>query len=319
MANLIVPTEYKTIQEAIDAANPNDTISILPGVYNESAVVAKDDITINAELFGVQMQGINQSDIGITVLGSNVTVNNIVLTNYIIGIYAAGDNCKISYCICTNNANFGILMSGNDSSIISCGCDENGLFGMDVGGENNNISDNRCLNNMLGGIANSNKPLINSTIDTNILVDPRIGVSLTLTQSADNKIVKNAITAGTGIYTGAPSTLISQNVLQACELNAIQVNSKNNTVKNNFITGTANGIQISLEENIIQDNVLGSCSESGITVVSSCNNITSNIITSSTVGVRNTGSQNVTKQNEYFNNQKNIMDVHNYSMYCKKF
>lgn len=314
MADLIVPTEFPTIQEAVDTANPNDTVLIMPGVYNENVTVLQDDITIKAELLGVRLQGINKEGMGLSVFGNNVTIENIILSNYMIGINASGNSCRISFCICLKNASYGILLSGSNSEIQSCGCNQNGLFGMDIGGDNNKISDNRCLNNMLGSITNSNKPLTDSTIDTNILVDPRIGVNLTLTESTGNKIVKNAITSGTGIYAGAPSTVISENVLQACELSGIQINSENNTITNNFITGTVNGIQVSMDQNCIKYNVLGKCSESGITVVSNDNRIISNIITSSTVGIRNTGKLNVVEDNQFFFNQKNIIDAYKYCM-----
>lgn len=41
-SRLTVPTQFSTIQSAIDAAHPGDTIRILPGTYVEQLTIAKD-------------------------------------------------------------------------------------------------------------------------------------------------------------------------------------------------------------------------------------------------------------------------------------
>ena len=45
-----VPVDYKTIQEAIDAAKPGDIVRIASGVYNESIIIVnKTDLMIVGE------------------------------------------------------------------------------------------------------------------------------------------------------------------------------------------------------------------------------------------------------------------------------
>lgn len=38
---ITVPTDYPTIQSAIDAASPRDTIKVLPGIYTEQLTIGK--------------------------------------------------------------------------------------------------------------------------------------------------------------------------------------------------------------------------------------------------------------------------------------
>jgi len=48
-ATIYVPDNYSTIQAAVDAASPGDTIIVYPGTYNENVDVNKDHLTIKSE------------------------------------------------------------------------------------------------------------------------------------------------------------------------------------------------------------------------------------------------------------------------------
>lgn len=39
---------YTTIQEAVDAADPGDTIIVMPGEYTEDVVITKENITLRS-------------------------------------------------------------------------------------------------------------------------------------------------------------------------------------------------------------------------------------------------------------------------------
>ncbi len=47
-ATLLVPTQYATIQAAVNAANAGDNIRVLPGTYTESVTITKNNLEIKA-------------------------------------------------------------------------------------------------------------------------------------------------------------------------------------------------------------------------------------------------------------------------------
>ena len=86
---IIVPVDYPTIQEAVDAALPGDWIFVKKGVYNEQVVIdsTKNNIKIIATDKDVVLEG--------TGVGNAFTLNQVVnvkiqgfnINNYGNGIY----------------------------------------------------------------------------------------------------------------------------------------------------------------------------------------------------------------------------------------
>lgn len=81
---LAVPTDYKTIQAAVDAAKPGDLILVAPGVYKEAVNVTTPRLVIrgldrNKTILDGEFKGTN----GIRVLGAEgVAIENMTARNY---------------------------------------------------------------------------------------------------------------------------------------------------------------------------------------------------------------------------------------------
>jgi nitrous oxidase accessory protein NosD len=120
-ATINVPDDHPTIQAAINAAFPGDTINVAAGTYHEQLTITKA-LTINGA-DGAVLEGLGLSGwtTGVKIKSGNVTFNNIDVTNFtqdgiIIGYEASPPgslknvhitNCKVSN-IQPGNHGFGI-------------------------------------------------------------------------------------------------------------------------------------------------------------------------------------------------------------------
>src|SRR5690606_6127550 len=80
---ITVPTDYDTIQAAVDAAEPGDLILIEPGVYEEAVDVETENLTIRGlDRNEVILDGGHELLNGIRVLADGVAIENMTARNY---------------------------------------------------------------------------------------------------------------------------------------------------------------------------------------------------------------------------------------------
>ncbi len=77
---IMVPTGYPTIQEAINAANPGDTIFVSSGTYYEQLVVDKA-ISLIGENRNTTVIDTNESATVVRINADNVTISNLTIQN----------------------------------------------------------------------------------------------------------------------------------------------------------------------------------------------------------------------------------------------
>lgn len=121
-ATIRVPTDYSTIQEAINAANPGNTIFVYNGTYSENVIVNKTLMLVGQN---AAITIINGS--GGTVLRIDdvdyVTIDGFSLTSGDYGIVLfSSQNDKLSNCVISKNSHYGIFSNGRCSSLIVQGC-----------------------------------------------------------------------------------------------------------------------------------------------------------------------------------------------------
>ena len=108
---LRVPSEYATIQEAVDHAAPGALVLVSPGVYHEAVTVTSDDIVIRGtDRATTVLDGQFELDNGFKVLADGVAVENITARNYKTnGFFWTGvKGYRGSYLTAVRNGDYGI-------------------------------------------------------------------------------------------------------------------------------------------------------------------------------------------------------------------
>lgn len=291
MAVRTVPNQFATINAAITASAPGDTVRILAGTFNESITIptGKDRLTI----IGVAPRVTNINAAGgpaFTVNSPLVTIQNLTVQNAptFSGIVLASvrsiiRNVEIRLC----QRGIEIQNASEQNCIVDCNIHNNTAEGLLINGSLNLLYNNRLTDNGLDNIR------INNTSSTNILV-------------------KNFFMNGrTGMMLFGSTNFIFDNFCNENNQDGMFIASFNNFVFNNNIKGnTLDGITIAVAgQNRIIDNNIENNGNAGV-APSSENLIDDNDIENNTiVGIfLNIGSDNNAVRRNDLNNTTNIVN-----------
>jgi parallel beta-helix repeat protein len=175
-ATITVPSPgYETIQKAVNAANPRDTIMVTAGIYHENLIVnktisligedptttiidgssVKDVVIINSQ--GVTIDGFTIRNgkqewpyCGLRVYTCNfITINNTILKDNFFGLQLLQSNdCKIFNTVISNNLYAGVTLSGSSNNVFSQNMIMNNSFGFQSTNSPSNIFyHNNFINN----------------------------------------------------------------------------------------------------------------------------------------------------------------------------
>jgi parallel beta-helix repeat protein len=242
--DIIVPDDYVTIQEAIDAANIDDTIYVLENVfpYNEELIIAKTIKLIgeNSATTIIDSTGVTGGT-GVTILitGNDVLLSGFTVTGGDCGIYCdSTEGTDIRHSIISQNNDYGIYLDNSQGTTIKSNsifannqdmdADGFGIYILDShvsGIRYNVISYNKVgikiIDSIIEGCLNWNTFVGNEIavdydpepleIDGNIFIDNFVAIKI----SGDDSllvITNNMITGSEiGIYIETGSPLIESN------------------------------------------------------------------------------------------------------------
>ena len=291
MAVHIVPTQFASINDAIAASAPGDTIKILAGTFNESVTIpaGKDRLTI----VGVwpRVTTITGTTGPVITVDSNlVTIQNLTVgdTPTFSGIMLTSDanvirNVEVRNC----RRGIEILSASQANFIVDCNIHNNNEAGIQVASVGNLIYNNKLIAN--GGD----------------------GISIT-TPSAANVIINNFIkrSGAEGIQSFSSTDIILGNVLKRSAQNGMSLTGSESIVYNNRVKrSTLDGINIvvGMQNRFISNTIKGS-NNSGL-ALSSANIADQNTIKNNRVGIFTSfGSDNNAIRRNQLRNTTNIVN-----------
>jgi parallel beta-helix repeat protein len=203
----IVPDDYGTIQEAVDAANSDDTVYVRSGSYVGIVEINKSIALIGEDNKAIIRSWTITGQAAILITHSNVTVSGMTIDNPIYttqwtkkrGIHLLNvENCLITHNIvrhCDSGTAQGIWLYQSQNNIIAHNTVEDCNFGIDISSSNNNQIINNTLwrNDEAIYVEESNQNIVTQ----NTLTECTIGLQLT---NADyNTFADNNISSPMGI------------------------------------------------------------------------------------------------------------------------
>jgi nitrous oxidase accessory protein len=211
---IAVPTDYLTIQTAIDHASEGDTIYVKTGTYVENPVINKS-ISLIGEDRDVTVIDVTA---GLKVESNKVTITGFTIYDGWRGISLSANNCNISGNKITNSTN----------GIVLFGC------------ENNNITEN--IFQSIGPSSAIQLNFANGNLVKNNYIDSCVE-GIQIWQSSSNNTVtentiKNCQDVAVNFQYSNENTIIGNNISRAGLGTSIYGSNKNTITKNNYFYNT---------------------------------------------------------------------------------
>ena len=255
---IYVPTNYLTIQEAINAATPGHSIFVYNGTYYENVVVNKTILLVGEDEHSTIIDG-GGTDNVINVTADNVNINGFTIQN-------SGST--------ESESGIYVISSGNNISHNTVTYNKNGIYLQHS--SNNLISDNNAYSNNWYGIYlrhSSNNEIYNNNASSNY------NDGIYLYYSGNNIISNNNAHSnnnGINLYYSSDNVVSGNNVSNNdCGIWICQLSS-NNLISNNNAYSNYNGIYVYYSSNnVVSGNNISLNNDYGIYLQHSSNNLIS--------------------------------------------
>ena len=309
---ILVPTEYGTIQAAVDSAAPGDTIQVAAGTYYEHVAVNKSLTIVGEDPETTIVDGTANGTV-FNLEGSNIHIYGITIRNA--GNYNAvgsekeivtSDNHKIMNNIIATSL-YGVYFSSSDHNTIANNTLVDNAFGAIflASADSANITANTIVGAAYGvrALASLNNIIIGNTIS-------QTSYAIYLSASSTGNIIRNNVLSGqiAGVYSNSDSTTVDHNTIAEGAYGIYFYDCESGSVYYNTLTSNSYGIRIYMptsatsSHNIYNNKILHT--DWAIELVNAHGNtFTGNWIQQNTWGIYMTGSgSNTAYRNNFVNN-----------------
>lgn len=244
---ITVPDDYPTVQAAVYAANPGDTVYVRAGTYYENVVVDKPISLVGENAQNTTIDGSGLAD-ALHLVADDINVTGFTIRNSLTSPYSGitleyANYCNISGNNITNNW-IGVNLASpcNDNTINGNNITANNYYGVLLySSDNNAIGGNNITNNGDGVYVASSSS--GNSIAGNNITNNWAGVYL-VSYASNTNILRNNITAnnGYGVYIASYSSgniIAGNNMTQNGDGINIASHSNGNSISGNNITANS--------------------------------------------------------------------------------
>jgi parallel beta-helix repeat protein len=280
---LKVPSQFETIQAAVDAAVAGDVVQVAKGIYDENVVVSTSGITLKGK--GATIDGRILGNC-LAINANDVTVESLTLINgageplpdggTTGGVQAIGTGITLSKLTVHDFGTFGIQLQGT-GTVTGCKVDTGHGDGIDVitgdivSDPITVISKNKVSRCDVGIFASGGVFLIEkNTIDVckEVGMDVEVGSGTRGVPAAQTTISKNTIRLALSVglevdqeLIKSPGVLVENNTLElnahGCHLVGFSITAEGNTIQDNVLDGLVlEGSNCTLTKNKVKDSGL---------------------------------------------------------------
>ena len=247
---LTVPDPYPTIQAAVNAASPGDTIDVAAGIYYENVIVNKS-VSLRGEDSATTIIDANQIGHGVKINASNTQVHRFTIRNggnHYASLYVDSQGGHVIVDNVLTGSYSGIDMSECDGcTIVGNTLYNHGMTGMSLSySHQNDIIGNNISESAYGvkAQASNDNFIINNTLSEN-------SYSIYLAQSIRNDIINNTVSAKTScIYLlSSDDNDIEDNTVTDSSIGVYIYSSSGNSIFHNTMTDNSYGLQMAYSPN----------------------------------------------------------------------
>jgi parallel beta-helix repeat protein len=239
-----VPSDFSSIQAAINNATDGEIIFVHKGTYNENIVVNKSVTLLGEDVETTVIDG-NGSGTSIRVSAESVSLKNLTIRGggsnaYESGIFVESSSSNITDNIIIGNGLIGICLNKSSNAVISGNVvkQNKGDGIVLLYSSNDTLNENTIIGNNFGIHAYSSN---RNTILNNTLIENTLG-GINLFYSSSNRLISNNLTSnnGSGIildYSSDNNTVIDNTVAATEGYGLVIASSTNNILRSNNLTG----------------------------------------------------------------------------------